>query len=381
MKSICTIVSSLFFVIPFINAQEFAAPQVNPFSLTQQGSRCSPALADLENDGDLDLLTGMVSGDYGLFENIGAPNWPSFGTFFIKPGNIGPIGGNATPFLVDLDNDGDFDVFSGGDGGLRYFENIGNETVYAYGPEIQSPFSIISPGGICKPYMTDIDDDGDMDLFVGATDGNIYFYENTGTANTPSFALSVTNPFGLADVGLRSAPAFADIDSDGDMDALIGTKDGDHYYFENIGTSNTPLFNFINLNPFNLQSVGDDAKPYFGDLDDDGDLDLMVGNANGDYIYFENISTFGIGDLDNANVSIYPNPFTEFTRIQISGMDDNEWNLIITDVIGKVVVRTNSFNGDEKIIVHKEMVGRGMFLAYLESNNKMLFLGKLICKE
>ncbi len=85
------------------------------------------------------------SDDFGFYENIGANNWPSFRSIWITPFNIGSIGGNATPFLVDLDNDGDYDLFAGGTGGLRYYENVGNATIASYGPEVQSPFSIISP--------------------------------------------------------------------------------------------------------------------------------------------------------------------------------------------------------------------------------------------
>ena len=269
---------------------EFALPEINPYSISQQSGRSSPAFADIDQDNDIDLFTGFVGGDFGFYENIGAADFPSFGPLNISPFNIGSVGGNATPFLVDLDNDGDLDLLAGSNSGLRYYENLGNTTIPSYGPEIQNPYSIISPSGISKPYMVDIDNDGDMDLFVGSTDGDIYFYENTGTISNPTFGLSVSNPFGLMNVGQRSAPALVDIDSDGDYDALIGNQEGDLHYFENTGTTTNAVFSFIDTNPFNIQNVGNDAKPYFGDLDSDIDADLIIGNALGDYYYFENIS-------------------------------------------------------------------------------------------
>jgi large repetitive protein len=361
-----------------LQSQNFAAPQLNPFSLTNNAARPSPSFTDIDNDDDLDLFTGIVSGDFGFFEHIGFPNFPSFGSFTTNPFNISAIGGNATPFPVDLDNDGDFDMFSGGTGGLRYFENIGTNKVASFGPEVQSPFSIISPSGIAKPYLIDIDNDNDMDIFVGATDGNTYYYENTGNANNPSFAASIMNPFNLKNVGSRSAPAFADLDKDGDLDALIGAKDGSLNYFENIGTVNNPNFKSIGANPFNLKNTGQDAKPFFADLDDDGDADLMVGIGFGDYYYFENITKgTGIDKIKKGNINIYPNPFKEFTTIHLMGNISNDLKLAVTDVFGRIVYIIPEITSN-KIIITRQQIGSGIFFVFLTNGNENVFIGKLL---
>ena len=379
MKSIICLFWSLLIATPLIHAQEFESPQINPFSLTDEGIRTSPAFADIDLDNDLDLFTGLVSGDFGFYENIGSSNFISFSDLSVGPFNISAIGGNSTPFMVDLDNDGDFDLLAGGsNSGIWYYENVGNANVASFTFPIANPYSITGPSGITKPYMVDIDNDDDLDLFMGSTDGNTYFYENTGTIGTPVFASSVTNPFGLINVGERSAPSFADIDNDGDYDALIGARDGNLYYFENIGTTNNAVFDTMQSNPFNLQNVGDDAKPYFGDLDDDNDLDLMVGSATGNYYYFENItSATGIDRPTIENVSIYPNPSNGHITIQIGKIPEGDWDLVITDVSGSVVQRTSVLQVFEKIIVSKVYIGSGFFFAYLEGDAKKLFLGKM----
>ena len=372
MKSTICLVWSLLIAAPLIHAQEFESPQINPFSLTKEGNRSSPAFADIDSDNDLDLFTGFNSGDFGFYENIGAVNLPDFGTLWVGPFNISSIGGDATPFLVDLDNDGDLDLFAGGsNSGVWYYENVGTENVASFTFPIANPFSIIGPSGITKPYMVDIDDDNDLDFFMGSTDGNTYFYENTGAVGNPVFALSVTNPFGLMNVGERSAPSFVDIDEDGDFDALIGARDGNLYYFENIGTPNNAVFNTMESNPFNLQNIGDDAKPYFGDLDDDGDLDLMVGSALGDYYYFENITTISsIDQLENEVIEIFPNPANNIVNI-IGLNDDSMIDIAILNLVGQLVYEQR-FDHSKNLEIDLSVISAGSYFIQLKRNGSSI---------
>ena len=372
MKSIISLIWSLLIAAPLIQAQEFESPQINPFSLTKEGNRSSPAFADIDSNDDLDLFTGFNSGDFGFYENIGASDFPFFGDFWLGPSNISSIGGNATPFMVDMDNDGDYDLLAGGsNSGVWYYENGGTENVASFSFPIANPFSIIAPSGITKPYMVDIDNDDDMDLFMGSTDGNIYFYENTGAVGNPVFALSVTNPFGLTNVGERSAPSFADIDNDGDYDAFIGARDGNLYYFENIGTTNNAVFDTMQSNPFNLQNVGDDAKPYFGDLDDDNDLDLMVGSATGNYYYFENISNFtGIHQLESEVIEIFPNPADNI--VNIKGLnDDSVIDITVLNLVGQLVYEQR-FDHAKSLEIDLSELSAGTYFIVLKRNSSLI---------
>ena len=111
-------------------------------------------------------------------------------------------------------------------------------------PSFKSPFLIPTVGntGSAKPNLADIDDDGDLDAFVGNSSGDTVFFENTGTPSTPAFASAVANPFGLRNVGEQASPDLADIDGDGDLDAFIGNGIGSTYFFENMGTPTAPDF-------------------------------------------------------------------------------------------------------------------------------------------
>ncbi|MEO1426675.1 MAG: FG-GAP-like repeat-containing protein, partial [Pseudomonadota bacterium] len=90
-------------------------------------------------------------------------------------------------------------------------------------------------------------------------------------------------------VGTRSNPAFADVDGDGDIDALVGNEAG----FLSLFLNSNGVFTEAAAadNPFGGIDFGSDASPAFGDVDGDGDLDAFVGLADGTIIFFENIST------------------------------------------------------------------------------------------
>ncbi|MGI9506241.1 MAG: cadherin domain-containing protein, partial [Geminicoccaceae bacterium] len=154
-----------------------------------------------------------------------------------------------------------------------------------------SPVDGFSTDWYATPDLVDIDNDGDLDLFVGDDTGNMKFYENVGDADNPSFASAVTNPFGFSDIGTAATPAFVDIDGDGDMDAFVGNGDGDLTYYENTGSASSPTFTASGTNPFGLDNVGDFANIDFADVDGDGDMDAFVGESNGTVNYFENTGT------------------------------------------------------------------------------------------
>ena len=280
---------------PFATAEFTLSTSASPFGLSDLGQYSTPTFADIDGDGDLDAFVGEFDGNVNFFENTGDAMAAAFGAPVTdSPFGLSDVGFRSTPTLADIDADGDLDAFVGGQGGkLSFFENTGGSTLAAFAtPLTNSPLGLSDVGSSIAPALVDIDGDGDLDAFFGEQQGGAYFFENTGSSTSAAFAAPVSgSPFGLSDVGLYSSPAFADVDGDGDLDAFVGEYAGNLNFFENTGSSTSAAFaSAVTSSPFGLSVVGLGSAPTFADIDGDGDLDAFVGEAYGNINFFENVA-------------------------------------------------------------------------------------------
>lgn len=259
-------------------------------------SRTAPSLFDFDDDGDLDPLFGSSAGYLHLFENIGdatTARWQYLGALRQVDGNRIDVGSYSSPAPFDLDGDGVLDLLVGENyGRLVPCSGDGEDAATAWtcsGYLLDAPDgSAIDVGYSSAPFPADIDLDGDPDLFVGESNGNVNLFRTDRSADGTAFVSlgSLTTTDGAEiNVGSNSVPALADLDGDGDLDLLVGTYDGTFSLFLNDagpgGMAWRAAGRWANLD------VGSYAAPALGDLDGDGDPDLLYGNGAGDRLLLE----------------------------------------------------------------------------------------------
>ncbi len=176
-------------------------------------------------------------------------------------------------------------------------------------------------------FYLDVNNDNIKDLIAAPNcyngclnSNNVWFYQNNNANNNPDFSF-VQNSFlqdGMIEVGEGAHPVFFDHNADGLMDIVVGSYgkynsaisplfyESGLWLYENIGTASTPRFKLVDTDYANISTINLDISnnrpalglaPTFGDLDGDGDLDMIVGDYNGFIHYFTN--TAGIGNTAN----------------------------------------------------------------------------------
>jgi hypothetical protein len=362
------------------SGQSFNNPLTNPFSLTNAGGFNSPVFVDIDNDGDLDCFSGLGSGQTAYYKNNGTVSFPSFASWQLA--NIFGIfdaGNNARPAFADIDFDGDYDLYLGEAGFRILFLRNTSATTPNFNYISDNPAGISGLGSNVAPVFVDIDDDSDFDLFTGQLDGNILFFRNIGTRFNPSWANSLTNPYRLSDVGSRSKPAFSDIDKDGDYDIFIGNEAGDIIFFRNTGTKTNPSFGTPLTNPFGLSNVDNNSTPSFADIDNDGKEDLFVGAGNGNIYYFKNTSVVSVEEEQNSSfieVKAYPNPVANTLSISSRNINLDHAELSVYSILGEKLNLATARNGSSAIINFSDLAV-GLYILVIK-NDVVSYTTKII---
>ena len=331
----------------------------------------TPTFCDIDNDGDLDFFTGNMIGTISFYENIGLDdNIPIFDlitTFWEEIYIVGPSqsrhGASAITF-VDIDNDNDYDL-SWGDyyqqslyiiinNGSAYEPAMDNiNIIFEYPPE-----NPIYSAGLNMPTFTDIDNDGDKDLFVTVLSGaygyqlrnNFYFFESENT----NYILQTTDFIKTIDLLSDVAPSFIDIDNDDKIDMFIGTDfdpsdfpwAGKINYFQNSTNEESDEKSWVLISDDLLeQDIGNNLVVDFKDIDNDTDYDMFIGDFNGFIQFFENIGDGNnpvftyVENLENIDMSGYSIPC-------LADIDnDNDYDLFIGQLNGSISFYEN--NGGE----------------------------------
>ena len=292
----------------FTTVNETPAKVFKAVNITSVG-RAAPAFADLDGDGDLDMVLGAANGTITEFKNIGnktspnfTMNWPMFSSI--------DVGDYSVPEFADINGDGLADLVIGrGDGTLVYYKNTGTASVPVW--TLDPTFNGIDAGTFSAPALADLDGDGDLDLTLGNAAGDIIYYKNTGNPMIPVWTLDTAtfqtiNNGATRKPGTYSDPDYFDIDNNSVLDLTSGVQKGKFgalVFYYNEGSKTVPNCDFLFPGAFNNVRGGDYTHPEWADLNGDGKKDLIVGRADGFLDYYVNM---GNSTAQRAGANMQP---------------------------------------------------------------------------
>lgn len=314
---------------------------------------------DGDGDGDLDMLLGDLSNS-GLVYLQNGQN--SENAFIVSQNTKYPTVEEevdvfvfVAPFFIDVDNDGKRDLIAAQNNingaqnvdHIWYYNNVGTDSAPIF-ELVQKDFlqsTSLNMGSNSHPTFLDYNADGLLDILVGNNrkvfdasndEKSLYLYENIGTKSEPEYSLVSEDYLGMKDIVNEFdgylAPTVGDLDSDGDDDILIGDKRGYLYYWENIAGAGLPYEFEDHIYEFKGIKPGSNVKPEIYDLDNDGLNDLIIGEKN------NNVSS------DNNQVGGL-NFYKNIGSMGAPDFDADQESIGNTNILGNVNTRVEGYVG------------------------------------
>jgi len=316
--------------------------------------------ADIDGDGDVDIIAGHFSAaKLTWYENLDGNG--SFGSEQI-------IATSQVRYLEvskDLDNDGDIDIITTGDSEVNWYENDGS------GNFIEHYLNNVSEEGAVT--AADIDGDNDMDLLaisesIGFND-NISWYENDGSGNFATEHIVTTEYISGNTIVAK------DIDNDGDLDFFIATR-RQIAWFENIdGNGN---FSVLQLIKESINAYSDATFAFAADIDGDNNMDVISvyghagHNTRGEVSWHKNEGTSLSIEENSISSSfvVYPNPSNDIINISSK---KNISQIIIYNEKGQSIF---SLLNKDKIDISN--LNKGLYFLKIIDKNGFVSIKKII---
>lgn len=315
-----------------------------------------------------------------LYKNIGTTSSPSFNLVsddFLEVSSFNIS--NPVPAVGDIDNDGDTDIVVGIlDGRILLYENTAGANqvpVFIYKGLLKDGNNTnISVGLNAAPFLIDIDRDGKTDLVIGKRNGNLILYK--GTANNTINLTYVTDSLGKIKIEtFQSAngytyPCITDINQDGKYDLILGTNYSGLQFYDNIEAD---LYGKYTT----TRAVVDDYLGWrttatVADITNDNKPEILTGNIDGGLIIFSQSPPDIINGIAQSSIkiklNIFPNPAKEQIVIEQNDLKGN-FNMKMINLLGQTVIQ-KQINHQNNIVLDVSDLANGVYLLKLSNSEK-----------
>ena len=345
--------------------------------MIEVGENSFPVVFDYNADGKLDLLVG----NYGYYTNntlnsrltlyantssvVTKPTYSLITRDYASLSSQTVSIHNAMPTVGDIDNDGDVDICIGTSSGqihwLKNTAGAGNPCSFVF---MANPFTFTTNSAAAAPQLFDIDNDGYLDLLIGTKNGRIAYYKNTHLGGLPTFSL-ITNFLGNVDVkgnqnifGLDGfAVPYFYWENTTTIKLLVGSVAGNIFHYA-VPPIITNAFSLINTS-VNALNEGTQSSVCYEDVNGDGRRDLIIGNSSGGLSFFSSSSRY-VG-------------LQEITQDELL----SQISLFPNPNDGLLNVHIDKIDFEKGIISFYDMLGKEIKKEELNSNSEILNISEL----
>ncbi len=355
-------------------------------SLEKDGLHTGGTLLSLETNGDgyQELIIGDITND-SLIMVTNGPSILGPDSMVAQIGNFPASFSDSEKihyyefpavYHEDVNNDGIKDLMSSP---FSRFSSVDDFSSWLYINEGSDEFpnfilekkdwlqdEMIEHGTNAMPVIFDYNSDGLGDLIIGQKEtifsaieaqSSLKLYENIGTLEQPEFTLRDNDWLGVSALNLRNVyPAFGDLDGDGDQDMVLGESLGFIHYYENSAGEGNPVD--LSIAELSMQDAfgadmdpGQDVIPQIIDLDEDGLLDIILGEQNGNLNFYKNTGTvtdFAFEFVDDELGGVWVDNVLGIQGNNVPHFyknSDDEWMLLTGNEIG-TIHRWNNISGN-----------------------------------
>lgn len=365
---------------------EYVESEFMQGDMIERGSNSLPVLFDYNNDDKTDLIISNKSfyddnsdqvSKLALYKNTGENGNLTFELIDDDYLNLSALGLSLAlyPTFGDLDDDGDADLVIGDiNGQLHYFENIADASNTADFVLTQPGITdadgiVIDVGQFATPFLIDIDRNGTTDLVVGERNGNLNYYQNTGSSENYVFTL-ISESFGGIDLPGELNEGFAVpfiMDSEEGYHLFLGSDFGAIPHYFPIEDDLAGDFNLANENILSFYE-GRRTGLAISDLSNTPGLEMIVGNLRGGLGYYKSANPDNIFesiDLDNL-VKLFPNPTSGILNLTTD--IEFPYNLEVINLTGQIVLKQDRLIGNYQLDV--SALPNGMYIIKLSLEGK-----------